>query len=255
MSTRNRWLTLIFMIAAAILLDIVTGFGIANYERQRASTYCTALKTTDKDRFNYIVRSQQGKVISYTKLTGDKPVKFQEMTTKRHFIAVKRIFERYTMHTRIVTDSKGHTYTETYWSWDYAGSDEVQSKSLTIFGHKYKAANFNLKPFYDDIDADKLVNHGTGLMGSYYYLNSMERCSYEVIPMSVKGSFIADTSKGTLSPVSGRYIKVSKEHYKDYLNHNLYGGRVKVIVTVVLLVLLETGGIIYFWLYVKDIES
>lgn len=254
MSTRNRWLALIAMVAVAILIDIAVGVSMANHERQHTSIYRTALKTTDKDRFNYIVKSQQGNVVSYTKLTGDKPAKFHEMTTKRHFMAVRRTLERYTMHTRTVTDSKGHTHTETYWSWDYAGSDEVHSKQLIIFGHKYNAAKFNLEPFYRDIDADKVINHGTGLTGGYYYLNGMERYSYEVMPMSVKGSFIADTSKGTLSPIGGKRIEVSKEHYKDYLNHNLHGGTVKVIAVVVLLVLLETGGITYFWFYAKELE-
>lgn len=254
MSTRNRWLVLIAMISAAVLIDIAVGAGMANHERQHASIYRTALKTTDKDRFNYIVKSQQGKVVSYTKMTGDKPARFHEMTTKRHFMAVRRTLERYTMHTRTETDSKGHTHTETYWSWDYAGSDEVHTKQLTIFGHKYNAARFNLEAFYDDIDADKVINHSTGLTGAYYYLNGMERYRYEVIPMSVKGSFIADTSKGTLSPIGGKRIEVSKEHYKDYLNHNLHGGTVKVIAVVVLLVLLETGGITYFWFYAKELK-
>lgn len=254
MSTRNRWLALIGLIVLSILVDIAVGAGLLNHERQHASIYRTALKTTDKDRFNYIVDSQQGKVVSYTKFTGVKPAKFHEMTTKRHYMAVKRDLERYTMHTRTVTDSKGHTHTETYWSWDYAGSDEVHSKSLTIFGRKYNADRFDLSAFYADIDADKLVGHGTGLTGSYYYLNGMERYSYEVVPMSVKGSFISDTSKGTLSPVSGKYIEVSQEHYKDYLNHNLHGGTVKVIAIVVLLVLLETGGIVYFWIAAKEIK-
>lgn len=252
MSERNKWLSIIGLIVLSILIDIAAGVGLANHERQHASIYRTALKTTDKARFNYIVESQQGNVVSYTKLTGDKPAKFHEMTTKRHFMAVRRTLERYTMHTRTVTDSKGHTHTETYWSWDYAGSDEVHSKQLIIFGHKYNATKFNLEPFYGDIDADKVINHGTGLTGSYYYLSGMERYSYEVIPMSVKGSFIADTSKGTLNPVGGKRIEISKEHYKDYLNRNLHGGTVKVIAVVVLLVLLETGGVTYFWFYVKE---
>ena len=165
MSERNKWLSIIGLIVLSILIDIAAGVGLANHERQHASIYRTALKTTDKARFNYIVKSQQGKVVSYTKLTGNEPAKFHEMTTKRHFMAVRRTLERYTMHTRTVTDGKGHTHTETYWSWDYAGSDEVHSKQLIIFGHKYNAAKFNLEPFYGDIDADKVINHGTGLTG------------------------------------------------------------------------------------------
>lgn len=55
-------------------------------------------------------------------------------------------------------------------------------------------------------------------------------------------------AKGTLNPISGKYIKISKEHYKDYLNHNLHDGKNKVITVVVLLVLIEIVGIIYFYL-------
>lgn len=252
MSTRNRWLILIGLIVASVVLDIAVGFGIANHERGHEILYRTALKTTEPDRFNYIVKSQQGNVVSYAKIAGQQSAKFHEMTTKRHFMAVKRTLERYTMQTRTVSDSKGNTHTETYWTWDYAGSDNTQAKQLRIFGHNYHAAKFNLHPFYRDIDADKLINHDTGFTGSYYYLNGMERYSYEVIPMMIKGSFIADTSKGTLDPVQGKQIKLSKEHYKDYLNHNLYGGKRKVIIVVVLLVLLEIGGCAYFWLVTKE---
>lgn len=254
MSTRNKWLSLIGLIAVAILVDIMVGVSMVNHERQHASVFRTALKTTDRDRFNYIVKSRQGKIVSYAKLTGNETAKFDEMTTKHRFIAVKRILERYTMHTETTTDSKGNVTTRTYWSWDYAGTDENISKYLTIFGHKYSADKFNLDSFYRDIDADKLVNHDTGLIGAYYYLNGMERYHYEVIPISVKGSFIADTSKGTLNPISGKYIKISKERYKDYLNHNLNDGKKKVITVVVLLILIEVIGI-YFFVRLKQYES
>lgn len=252
MKTRNRWLILIGLIIVSVVLDILVGFGMANHERDHESLYRTALKTTDPDRFNYIVKSQQGKVVSYAKMNGQQSVRFHEMTTKRRFMAVKRTLERYTMHTRTVSDSKGNTHTETYWSWDYAGSDKTQAKQLKIFGHNYYADKFNLHPFYRDIDADKLINHDTGFTGSYYYLNSMERYSYEVIPMDIKGSFIADTSQGTLDPINGKQIQISKEHYKAYLNHNLYGGTITVIIVIVLLVLFEVGGCAYFWLADKE---
>ena len=136
MSKRNRWLIVIGLIVVSVLLDIVVGFGLSNKERQHASVYRTALKTTNKDRFNYIVKSRQGKVVSYAKMTGSDPAKFHEMTTKRHFMAVRRTLERYTMHIRTYTDSKGNVHTETYWTWDYAGDDEVHTKKLTIFGRR-----------------------------------------------------------------------------------------------------------------------
>ena len=65
--------------------------------------------------------------------------------------------------------------------------------------------------------------------------------------------FSADTSKGTLNPISGKYIKISKERYKDYLNHNLNDGKKKVITVVVLLILIEVIGIVYFCCEVETI--
>lgn len=254
MSKRNRWLIVIGLIVVSVLLDIVVGFGLSNKERQHASVYRTALKTTNKDRFNYIVKSQQGKVVSYAKMTGSDPAKFHEMTTKRQFMAVRRTLERYTMHTRTYTDSKGNTHTETYWTWDYAGDDEVHTKKLTIFGRRYSAAKFNLDCFYKDIDADKLINHGTGLSGGYYYLNGIERYRYEIIPIAVKGSFLADTNKGTLSPVKGKTIKVSKENYKDYLDHNLHDGTTKLLIAEFLLVLAEANVIAYAGVFIEKIS-
>ncbi|VTX54361.1 Uncharacterised protein [Limosilactobacillus oris] len=37
-------------------------------------------------------------------------------------------------------------------------------------------------------------------------------------------------------------------------NRNLHGGTVKVVSLVVLLVLLETGGVTYFWFYIKEMK-
>lgn len=239
MTKRNKWLIGIGLVVLFVILDIIVGTSTANHARQEESVYRTALKTRDSTRFNYIVKSRQGNVITHTKITGTEPVKFHEMTNKHRFLTVKRVLEIYTMHTRTVTDSKGNTHTETYWTWDYAGSHKVASTKVKIFGHRYDVDRFDLSEFYQSIDADKIIDHGTGLIGKYYYLNGDERYRYEIIPMSVNGSFIANTSKGTLSPTTGNKIEVSKEHYRDYLHHHVNGETRKVITTVVLLVLVE----------------
>lgn len=247
MSKRNKYLILITTIMFCVLVDIWIGAALNNHENQHASLYRTALKTTDKDRFNYIIDSHQGNVVTNTKLTAADPVRFHEMKSKQKFFAVKRTLEEYTMHTETTTDSKGHTTTRTYWTWDDQGTDSKYSRRLEIFGRKYKTSNFDINSYFAHVDAEKLVNDNNGLSGYYHYIDSDTRYRYEVIPVSITGSFIANTNRGTLAPISGEQIKISSEHYKDYLNYNLHGGEKKVILVVVLLILIEILGIAYLY--------
>ena len=67
MSKRNKYLILITTIMFCVLVDIWIGITLNNHEKQHASLYRTALKTTDKGRFNYIIDSNQGNVVTNTK--------------------------------------------------------------------------------------------------------------------------------------------------------------------------------------------
>lgn len=253
MTKQKQWLLVIVAIVLSITCDILVGFLISNHVRSSESVYRTALKTTNKQRFNYIVKSQQGNVITHAALHGD-PVKFREMNKNRKFMAVHRILEVYTMHTRTYTDSKGNVHTETYWTWDDSGSDTVASKKVRIYGHSYPTKRFSLSDYYQDIDADKIVDHGTGLTGMYYYLNSMERYRYEVIPTTISGSFIANASKGTLAPTKGNTIAVSKQSYKDYLRQHQTNGWQIITILMLMLVAIEALAISYMIYLVRDNE-
>lgn len=246
MHDRDNWLLGIFLVTICILFD---AFFIGTMHRQYSkenSVYRTALKTTDSDRFNYIVDSHQGNVITNAKIKAVKPVKFSEMKTGSGGLAVKRTLEEYTMHETTTTDSKGHTTTTYYWTWDDARTDRTYADQITMFGRKYKLNRFDVDSFFDDVDAKKIVNGNNGVSGRYHYISGDDRYRYEIIPTTIRGTFIADASSGTLKPLKGESkIGLSQEKYKEYLKERLSSHRLELALLVTFLVLAEGSAIFY----------
>lgn len=241
MEKRTKWLISVAIIIFSIVIDSVVCIAMSNHVRKNNSLYRTALKTTDKDRFNYIVKSQQGHVVTHAKLVGGDAVEFPEMNTKHKYMAVRRTLEEYTCHTIITTDSKGNTQTETYWSWDDTTTNTRYSKKLSIFGKTYKLSKFAINTYFSNISAKSLIK---GVHTYHYYLDGDHRYRYEVIPISISGSFIADTSDGTLKPINGNKIEVVHQGYKDYLKQNLDSKRWPTIFAAVVLITVELGFLI-----------
>ena len=246
MHNRDTWLLGLFLVTICAVFDIVTIGAINSHNAKKTEVYRMALKTTDPTRFNYIVDSHQGNVITNTKLKAVKAVKFPEMKANAGGLAVKRTLEEYTMHETTTTDSKGHTTTTYYWSWDDVKTDWKYADKITMFGRKYKLNQFSVDSFFNNIDAKQIVGGDNGLSGHYHYISGDDRYRYEIVPTTIRGTFIANTSSGTLKPIKGSSkIVISPEKYKDYLKERQasHTGSVALIATV--LVIVEAGTIFY----------
>lgn len=90
MHNRDTWLLGLFLVTICAVFDIVTIGAINSHNAKKTEVYRMALKTTDPTRFNYIVDSHQGNVITNTRLKAVKEVKFPEMKTNTGGMAVKR---------------------------------------------------------------------------------------------------------------------------------------------------------------------
>ena len=75
----KRWIGLIIGATIFLLLNLITTSAYINERRHESSEYRVALKTKSPRRFNYIVDSQQGKVIANGKFKALEPTKFSEM--------------------------------------------------------------------------------------------------------------------------------------------------------------------------------
>lgn len=248
MNRQEKWFMIIFMVVVVFCLDCLLISGLNNHFDKKAAVYRTALKTTDKDRFNYIIDSRQGNVITSTKLETVQPVKFNEMKSDGKFLAVEKTLEEYTPHTQTTTDSKGNTTTTTYWTWDDQWTKTRYSDQIKMYGRKYKLSKFNVDDYFDHIDANRIVNGDNGLSGYYHYLNGGQRIRYEVIPTTIHGTFIANTDSGTLKPIKDcKKIRISQEQYQNYLKEHESNHHSEIITAAVVIVILELGGLIYVW--------
>lgn len=120
---------------------------ISNSTQETNEKYFTSLKIdNDEPKMQYALKTSVGRSMVYGEITALTPVAFPELSGD-YFYAEKHK-ERYTMHTRVVTttDGKGHTtsHTETYYTWDSAGSWWVGTQEFEMLGSIYPVSKINL---------------------------------------------------------------------------------------------------------------
>lgn len=170
--TKREVIASVSILAILLIIGFVISGFVADAENDAISRYRKALKiNNDPKVFEYAMSTNVGDAFVYGSYEADEPVTYDDLDTS--YLYVKRTKEEYTKHTRTVTetDSKGktHTRTETYYTWDYAGSDEKESPTLTFLGHKFPTSKFslgteNIDTVYKDSDT-RYVYEGTPIKG------------------------------------------------------------------------------------------
>jgi len=221
--------------------------------------YTTAIQSTKPDDFNYIVDSQQGRVLtSGTFTTKDsKQAKFDEMN--KGYTYVNRVKEHYTMHTRTVCSGSGKSescHTETYYTWDEVSSDDAYADVVSFMGRNYRTTLFNYSHYAGNTDCSAFSAPGEsgffrgskGCVDGDIYLDSDDRYVYRTVPTTFTATFLA-TTYGGLKPFQENTITLQNKSIAKVLNDV---GRYQLIgfwVLVVLLVILISAGIFvaYSW--------
>lgn len=134
--TLREVLASITIIAVMILIGFVISGRIEEYQMDKNSDYYKAVHVTDPEMFQYGMETNIGNAFVYGNLEPADTVTYPEIGGA--YLYVKKVEEHYNMHTRTytTTDSKGHTrtHTEIYWSWDYAGEEELHSQKIKFLG-------------------------------------------------------------------------------------------------------------------------
>lgn len=257
----NDWKRILIVFLGVPLL-LAIGFGIREAinsgGEKNATLYNTAIQTTGAEQFNYAVDSRQGRILGSGEFTPTQKVKFPEMS--KEFAYVEKTKYEYTMHTRenCSTDSEGNETctTETYYEWDYAGSDEVISPAFKFHGREYPSSIFSLGNYKHSAEACDFTPGNTGgwftkngCDGSYWYTDSNTRYAYDVIDNSFTAAFIANVSDGSLQPFKGNSISLENKSQaqlvSDANNYHLPG--TLFIVFWFILVLGGLGTLAYAW--------
>ena len=176
--TKREIIASISIIALMLTLGVLISGKISNYEMDKNEIYNKAIKIDNTDMFQYGIDTNVGNAFIYGDLKAIDTVTYPEIGEK--YLYIKKVKEEYTMHTMVVTDSKGNSHTETYWTWDYAGSEELQSKEVEFCNIKFESSKI-------------IIPNG-------YYIDTIYKLSdvryiYYGYPTESKGTMFANLNK------------------------------------------------------------
>lgn len=176
--TKREVLFSIAIIAVMTLIGFVIHGKISDNLMNEYQKYNTALQIdNNSEMFSYGMRTDIGNAFVHGDLKAVDIVTYPEIGGA--YMYVEKVEEHYNMHTETytTTDSKGHTqvHTRTYWSWDYADSEDMQCKEVSFCGVVFDSNKIKL-PDDDYIDTIKTSSHvrykyygvGTEYTGTIY---------------------------------------------------------------------------------------
>jgi hypothetical protein len=129
--TKREVLFSVCIIAVLLIIGFSISSAISSRIADSNEQYYKAVKITDTDLFQYGMDTNVGNAFVYGELKAVDPVTYDEIGGK--YMYVKKVKERYTMHTRTVTYKVGNhtqTRTEHYWTWDCIGVDDKKCKNI-----------------------------------------------------------------------------------------------------------------------------
>ena len=158
--TFREILASISIVAVMLLIGFVISGKISQSQSDRNAKYNKAVKIESADLFRYGMDTNVGNAFVHGDLEAVDTVTYPEIGGE--YMYVEKEEEHYNMHTRTytTTDGKGHTttYTEIYWSWDYAGSEDIQCKEVSFCGIVFNSNKIKL-PSADYIKTIKESSH------------------------------------------------------------------------------------------------
>lgn len=202
--TIRELLASITIIAVMMILGFVFAGKIEEHQMDKNAEYYKAAKITETEMFRYGMNTSIGNAFVYGELEAIDTVTYPEIGGE--YLYVEKVEEHYNMHTRTVTytDSNGktHTRTETYWSWDYAGSEEVHSKKIQ---------------FCDiEMDYSKVAMPGTDYIDTMNESGFVRFVYYGCQP-KYTGTVYTDLRDGTMKDDSPFYVEQDIEATVKYL--------------------------------------
>lgn len=147
--TKREVIASISIIAILLMIGFWIGGCISDACADRDAVYNKAVKIDNADMFEYGMRTNIGNAFVYGDLKAVDTVTFSEIGGE--YMQVRKVTERYTMHTRTVTktrtvNGKTQTYTttETYWTWDEIDRESHTCDKVTFLGVTFDSAKIDI---------------------------------------------------------------------------------------------------------------
>lgn len=202
--TKREVLFSIVIIAVMLVFGFMISSGISNSLMNDYQEYNTALQIdNNKDVFQHGMRTDIGNAFVYGELKAVDTVSYDEI--EGDFSYIKKVKEKYTKHTRIVTktrtNSKGETETyteeEEYYTWDYVSQESKSSTKIDFIGVEFPYGKIPL-PSEREI---KTVYAGS----DWWHSSGDIRYVYYAAPAECKGTLYAVLKDNTISNVHFYY--------------------------------------------------
>lgn len=168
--TKREILASITIIALMLLIGVLLHGQLVELKMDANEKYNKAVKIESQELFRYGMDTSIGYAFVYGDLIALDPVSYPEI--EGEYLSIEKVKERYTMHTRTVTttvNGKTQTRTETYWTWDVVGRENIQAKRVEFKGIEFDSIKFNL-PSESYLKTIKTSSH----VRFKYYVSSIE---------------------------------------------------------------------------------
>lgn len=133
--TKREIIASIAITSAMLIIGFIISGKIADKQNDKNAEYQKAVQIDDTELFQYGMRTNSGNAFVYGELKAVDTVTYPEIDGK--YIYAKKVKERYTRHTRRVKTGKNTYTTQVYWTWDYAGQEDIKCKNVTFRGVEF----------------------------------------------------------------------------------------------------------------------
>lgn len=191
--TRREIVASVTIIVIMLLLGIIISGKIYEKHMDSQEKYNKAIKVESPELFKYGMDTNVGNAFIYGNFKALDTVGFPEI--EGQYLSVKKVKEKYTMHTRTVTttvNGKTTTRTETYWTWDKVGSEELKAKTISFCDIKFQYSQFNQL----GNDYIKTIQESSHIRYKYY-----------AHPAESKGTVFAYLANGNIGEDGATYFK------------------------------------------------
>lgn len=230
--TKREVIASFVIIAFMMIVGFFISDNMTDWQNEQNAKYQKALHIeNNKDMFQYGMDTNVGNAFVYGDLTALDPVSYDEIDGE--YMYIEKVKEQYTKHTRRVSytvDGKTRYRTETYWTWDWVGSEDKKCKNINFCGVTFDSNKIDM-PSQHLIDTIKESSH---IKYKYYGVST-----------SYTGTIFTKLADGSISDNTKFY---ENESIDDVLKDKTTGGW-NIIFWVVWIIL---TGILVFGFYYLD---
>lgn len=208
--TKRELLASVSIIAIMLLIGVLISGKISEAQLDANEKYNKAIKIDTLDLFEYGMRTNIGTAFVYGTLEAVDTVTYPEIGGS--YMYIEKIKEKYTKHTRTVSDydddgNKIGEHEEEYWTWDRVDSECLKCEEISFLGHIFTSDKI-------DIPGDHYIDT--------IKESSKIRYKYYGVDVSFVGTIFTDLRFDTITNNTPFYVNMTIEQTVKHLETGSY---------------------------------